>query len=117
LCEVGREGGKARGRGLLCYKDEKRKHCQAASRVIHRSQYPPFLPPSLPLDAISEDPACLPALALLALVFGTLKSVGGFRKVRKEGRREGGRGGWVDGEVNIFIHRRREGGREGGREG
>jgi hypothetical protein len=37
----------------------------------------------------------LPALALLALVLGTLKTVGGFRKVRirgREGGREGGRG-------------------------
>jgi len=51
---------------------------------------PPFVPPSLPYpDAISEDPACMPALALLALVFGTLKSVGAFRKVRREGGREG----------------------------
>ncbi|KAM3571264.1 hypothetical protein VYU27_006699 [Nannochloropsis oceanica] len=32
-------------------------------------------------DAISEDPACMPALVLLALVFGTLKSVGAFREV------------------------------------
>lgn len=38
-------------------------------------------------DAIISDPACTPALALLAVVFGTLKTVAGFRKV---GRGEGG---------------------------
>ncbi|EKU22294.1 hypothetical protein NGA_0426800 [Nannochloropsis gaditana CCMP526] len=42
-------------------------------------------------DAITSDPACTPALALLAVVFGTLKTVAGFRKAR-EGLRlqEGG---------------------------
>lgn len=75
--------GRKRRRVSVCRAARPRRGRGMKARVpipiIHTTPSPSSKSPT---DAVTSDPAHAPALALLALVLGALKTIHGFRKVR-----------------------------------